>query len=518
MKQVLTFVLASIAIVSVAFFSPLASDQSRNISLTIVDEVTGKSIPGVIRVRREDASIVVPGRLVSRGWGLDAKAAISEWFVVPGEVTVELPQEKLTAEAFSGIETERVTVAVDLTKAETREVQIRLPRFVDLRQKGWYSANTHLHLSKLAREESDRYLREIPAADRLDVLFISHLERADDDKSYITNDYPTGRVRQLESAGVLVSNGEEHRHNFGPQGEGYGHVMLLGIKELVQPVSIGYGISKKHPDAPPIRAGIDTAHEQGGTAIWCHNNWGFEDVPNWFAGRLDAQNIFDGGSHDGYAESFYHYLNAGLRVPFSTGTDWFMYDFSRCYARVEGDLTPETWLAALRAGRTFITNGPLLELRVNGSEAGSTIDLSKPAELRIEATARGRLDFGHLELVQNGRAVESTPARVVDGHFEAKLEVSATASEPGWLATRTTTTAKNEYGQPIFAHTSAVYVTVAGRTICREGDVRFLLSQVESARSAIAAKAQFDTDQQRRSVLELYEQSAVALRAKLSKK
>jgi hypothetical protein len=292
--------------------------------------------------------------------------------------------------------------------------------------------------------------------------------------------------------------------------------MLLGIKELVQPVSIGNGISKKHPDAPSIRAGIDTAHEQGGTAIWCHNNWGYEDVPNWLAGRLDAQNIFDGGSHGGYEDSFYRYLNAGLRVPFSTGTDWFMYDFSRVYVRVEGELTPESWLAALRAGRTFISNGPLLELRVNGSEPGGTIELAKPAELRIEATARGRLDFGRLELVQNGRVVESAPARAADGHFEAKLEIRDTASEPGWLATRTTTTAKNEYGPPLFAHTSAVYVTVAGRTICREDDVRYLLSQVESARSAIAANARFDSDQQRRSALDLYDQSVIALRAKLS--
>jgi hypothetical protein len=105
-------------------------------------------------------------------------------------------------------------------------------------------------------------------------------------------------------------------------------------------------------------------------------------VPNWLAGRLDAQNIFDGGSHGGYEDSFYRYLNAGLRVPFSTGTDWFMYDFSRCYARVEGELTPETWLAALRAGRTFITNGPLLEFRVNDSGLGDTIALDQPASSR----------------------------------------------------------------------------------------------------------------------------------------
>jgi hypothetical protein len=517
MKRLLTLLLASATIISAAFFTPLAGTQTTNVSLTIVDEATGKPIPGVIRVRKEDSSVVAPGGLVSRGWGLDAKAAISEWFVVPGEVTVKLPQEKLMIEAISGIESDRVITSIDLTDANSREIRIRLPRFSDRRRAGWYAANTHLHLSKLSREESDRYLREIPAADRLDVLFISHLERADDDRGYITNQYPTGRLRDLEAAGVLVSNGEEHRHNFGPQGEGYGHVMLLGIKELVQPVSIGYGISKKHPDAPPIRAGIDTAHEQGGTAIWCHNNWGFEDVPNWLAGKLDAQNIFDGGSHGGYEDSFYRYLNAGLRVPFSTGTDWFMYDFSRVYARVDGELSPESWLAALRAGRTFITNGPLLEFRVNDSGPGDTIALDQPAALEISASAVGRLDFDRLEVIQNGRVIETVPTRPVDGHYAARLRVKLPVSEPGWIAARISPSAKTEYGNPLFAHTSAVYTTVGGRRIQIETDVRFLLGQLESARSAIAANARFETDSQREAVLSAYDRATSDLRDKLAK-
>ncbi len=513
MKTILAMVLAGGTILSAAFFAPAARPEIIKISLVLLDKETNKPIPGVVRFRREDGSVVFPLGLTSRGWGLDQKAQIGEWFVVPGPVTAELRSEPITIEAVSGIETERAAIQVDLTKREHRDLKLRLARFSNLRDAGWYSANTHLHLRNFSREESDRYLREIPAADRLDVLFISHLERADDDRSYITNQYRPGRLKDLESAGVVVSNGQEHRHNFGPQGEGYGHVMLLGIKELVQPVSIGIGISKKHPDSPPIRDGIDNAHDQGGTAIWCHNNWGYEDVPNWLAGRLDAQNIFDGGSHDGYAESFYHYLNAGLKVPFSTGTDWFMYDFARCYAHVADELTPETWLAVLRSGRTFITNGPLLEFRVNDSEPGDTIALDHPADMVINASAKGRLDFGRIELIQNGRVVETAPTRSVDGHYESRLRVKLHVSEPGWLAARVTSLAKTEYGHPLFAHTSAVYTPVGGRRIQLEGNVRFLLSQLESAHSAIAAKARFDTDKQREEVLGLYDRAINELQA-----
>ncbi len=515
MKTIVACLLTAAALSSAAFIGPIGRPDDVRVSLTLVKEPRRLPVPGVVRFRGADGSVIRPASLVSRGWGLDRAAAISEWCVVPGEVPVDLPAEKISIEAVSGIETDLAQVSVDLSKDGPRAIKIPIRQFSDLRKAGWFGANTHLHLSKLTREESDRYLLQVPAADRLDLLFISMLERADDDRGYITNEYPAGRQKQLESRGVHVSNGEEHRHNFGPQGEGFGHVMLLGIKEFVRPASIGFGISKQHPDAPPIRTGIDNAREQGGTAIWCHNNWGFEDVPNWLGGRLDAQNIFDGGSHGGYEDSFYRYLNAGLKVPFSTGTDWFMYDFSRCYARVDGELSPESWLAALRAGRTFITNGPLLKLSVNGSEPGATIELAKPSELRVEVTARGRLDFGQLELIKNGRVIESATAQTSAFGFSFNLNVRVNAEEPCWLAARTTTTAKNEYGQPLFAHTSAIYITVAGRTISRDEDVRFLLSQLESARSTIAAKARFDTDRQRDSVLQLYDQSAATLRSKL---
>ena len=67
--------------------------------------------------------------------------------------------------------------------------------------------------------------------------------------------------------------------------------------------------------------------------------------------RLDPNNLFDGSTLSSYKASFYQYLNAGLRVPFSTGTDWFMYDFSRAYGRVEDNLPAACWLKGLSAGR-----------------------------------------------------------------------------------------------------------------------------------------------------------------------
>lgn len=487
-----------------------APDGMSRVTLTLTDAETGRPVAGVVRITHRDGDqrvVLKPAELDSRGWGLLAKQPdIADWFVVPQAVTIELPRRAVTIEALSGLETEVAKIELDLSNGQPRETTLALKRFRKPAERGWRSANTHLHLMKLTREESDRYLRNFPAADGLDVLFVSHLKRAGADQDYVTNQYPTGRLKFLETRGVLVSNGEEHRHNFGAGGEGYGHVMLQGLKELVQPVSIGEGIAKTPPDFPPLAMGLDNAHQQDGTAIWCHNNWGFEDIPNWLAGRLDAQNIFDGGSHGSYADSFYHYLNAGLKVPFSTGTDWFMDDFARVYAEVDGELSPQSWLAALRAGRTFITNGPLLEFRVNNARIGDTLDLAQPSEVTVTANAIGRSNFELLEIVQNGQVIASESSAAA-GHFTAALRKTVKVSEPGWLAARISTANKNEYGRTLFGHTSAIYVTLDGRTIRRAADVAWLRHEVEAARTTITEKAQFDTAEQRQKVLGLYDQA-----------
>ncbi len=99
--------------------------------------------------------------------------------------------------------------------------------------------------------------------------------------------------------------------------------------------------------------------------IWAHNLFGFEDIPNWITGRVHANNIFDGSARGSYKDTYYRYLNVGLHVPFSTGTDWFIYDFSRVYVMADRPITPTEWLDRLAAGKSYITNGPLLEFTVD---------------------------------------------------------------------------------------------------------------------------------------------------------
>jgi hypothetical protein len=517
-------------LVALASFTCSAPRPDGRVSLTIELTENGRPVPGLIRVRDARGQAIPLPPLLPRGLGLAAEHPALEWYVVPGRTELRLPRERLSLEAFRGLETELSRVELGEGDWERTSLQIPLHVFLHAAGRGWRGANTHLHLKEISREDADRYLRLVPAADGLDVLFVSYLERAGADQTYVSNRYTEAELRDLgRASGVLLGNGEEHRHNFGGFEEGYGHVLFLDLRTLIRPVSVGRGIMKEGVDAPPLQEGIEEARRQGATVLWCHNNFGLEDIPNWVGGRPHAQNIFDGDPdvHGTYQDTFYRYLNAGLRVPFSTGTDWFIYDFSRAYAAVPALSTPRDWLRALEAGRTFITNGPFLDFEVEAKTAGETLRLAQAASVRVKGGALGRVDFRRLEVVRNGEVVATAPSRRQEGHFEASIETTLKVDGPCWLALRipppptkelpAAEVLRNELGGPLFAHTSAVQVDVGGRSVFQAEAAAGLLEEMKQAKGKILKNGIFADEHQRDHVLSVYALAISALEKKLAK-
>lgn len=499
---------------------PAKEADTVQVRVRLVDAETGAAIPGIVRVVRagEDKPLELPG-LYDRLRGLKPTPAVAGWCVVPaagGETT--LPRSKLRIEAVSGLETALTAEELDLRKDPPEVVTVKLRTLFRPERSDLVAGNTHLHLMNITAEDADAYLKQIPAADRLRVLFISYLERIKEDVNYVTNRYPVGDLAEFRSTGVLVNNGEEHRHNFGSKGEGYGHVMFLDIKRLVKPVSLGSGITGGGDDDRPLRPQIDDARDQGGTVLWCHNAWGFENVSETLAGRIDALNVFDGTRTGTYEDSYYRFLNVGMRLPISTGTDWFMYDFSRVYAKVPGELTIPKWLAALKAGRCQATNSPLLTLTVDGKEIGDVLNLSEPKTVRVEATATGRHDFQKLQLVENGQVIQSEPAKEKDGVWTARLVREVRLDGPAWFAARIDSDAKNELGRQLFAHTSPVYVDSAGKRVFDVEAGRLMLRRLEQAQEEIRARGKFGDPAARDKILAIYSETATDLARRISRR
>jgi prolyl oligopeptidase len=478
------------------------------LTVTLRDAGSGEKLAGLVRISLADKGKFLPLKYaVERG---------NHWFSIDAGQTLEVPRAKLAIEALHGLEWEAGRSVVDLTGRKQASVEVELRRFYDTTARLLFSGNTHVHLRELTRAEADNYLDVVSRGDDLDLVYVSHLRRIPDERVYISNTYTPGDLLRLSRRGVLFTWGEEHRHNFTGFGEGYGHVMFLDIKGLVRPVSIGPGIMRSGTDGRPMQAGILQAHEQDATVVWCHNKFGMEDVPNWLAGVLDAQNIFDGGNHGSYEDTYYRYLNLGLKVPFSTGTDWFIYDFSRVYTPVKKPISSQTWLESLRQGKSFITNGPLLELSADEASIGETVQVPPGGKVRVRGKATGRVDFGKLQLIHNGEVVHEVASKPKERHFVAEIDLKLPVETSGWLAMRIPRgEIKSELDRELFAHTSAVYLDVAGRPVFRADTARELIEEMKQSMAVISEKGKFADDAERASVLDVYKKGIQVLEKRL---
>jgi hypothetical protein len=137
---------------------------------------------------------------------------------------------------------------------------------------------------------------------------------------------------------------------------------------------------------------------------------------------------------------------------------------------------------AYRAGRTFATNGPLIELKVGDALPGDEIALADDNQdllVNVEAVSIGRLE--RVEIIANGKSVRTLtsaePHRIA-GSFSLPADESlwiaakALGSEDRHLAAELE---GRKIGPGQFAHTSPVYVLVKGRPIlaAQKQDARY---------------------------------------------
>ena len=379
-----------------------------------------------------------------------------------------------------------------------RDFAVRL--LWDLHASGWYSGNTHTHYNVDIEETVDDRLRLVPSAEAVDVSVISYLIR--NKLPYASNRIPIGRLPQFSGDGTILDMGEECRNNSLPNSSslGYGHCLFLNIPRLVEPASTGVlSADGKSPDFPTLSMLCAKARSIGGTRIWCHNGQGLEAPVAVALGQTDAMNIADGLPVE--YDSYYRYLNCGFRLPISTGTDWWEYDHNRVFSQVKGEFHYESWLDGLRAGRTFISNGPLLQLEVNGSGPGGTVNSTRP--VKVVARALSRVPFERLEIVHDGEVVASQTA--LDNQ-EARLEREIAIANNGWIAARVAGGTKTRFGFAVFAHTNPVYIDHGRPLPLRVGAARGWVQQITTSMSFIRKSYRFANEADQAIALGRFEQ------------
>ena len=450
---------------------------------SLIDDATGKPTAAKIRVVNTGTDqAYLPDNAIKT-------MPKRTYFYARGSYEIAVPPGRYQIEVVRGISHKTVVDYTEVGSAITHVLDFRIPVLKDMHGSGWYSGNTHTHYALEIDEDPDDRLRMVPPAEALDVSVISYLIRGD--SPYITNRYPVGRLPQFSKDGTIMDMGEEARNNRTFGGFGYGHVLFLNIPRALEPVSTGLlAKAKNAPDFPTLSMLCAEARSIGGTTVWCHNGSGIESPIAAALGHMDAYNLADGleANYDRY----YRLLNCGLRIPASSGTDWWIYDHNRVFVQVEGSFTYESWIAGLRAGRTFVSNGPLLELKVNDQRPGGIANTS--GLLRVSATAISRLPFERVQILYNGEIV-AEQASLKD--HEATLEREIRVDRGGWIAARVSGGSKTHAGFTVFAHTSPIYVRVEGTPHRRAEAAGAFVDEIEDSIQSIRKHYAFAKDADR---------------------
>ena len=191
---------------------------------------------------------------------------------------------------------------------------------------------------------------------------------------------------------------------------------------------------------------------------------------------------------------YYQYLNAGFQLPMAAGTDKSGGDIpvgsNRVYVQTKGSSGFAAWLAGIKAGAGFVTNGPILDFDVDGHGSGEVVAFQGTKTVKVRATARSILPFTTIEIVMNGRPVAHTLKLVqanppVDGVYTLETEATVRLEESSWLAARAfadpdITPRLLPRESSVFSHTNPVYFLDGGRRVREESAIVYLRKSVKA--------------------------------------
>jgi hypothetical protein len=361
-------------------------------------------------------------------------------FYVEGGFDIRVPPGTYHLTVSKGFEYDQQTLTLDLAPGAAVTRDIRLRRWVDMPSRGWYSSDDHIHLRRSPNDDAN-ILRWIAAED---IHVGNLLEMGDFWATYFTQ-YSFGKRGRYQGDGRVLVAGQEE-----PRTPEIGHTISLGASEMVRSQREYYAFDRL----------FDRVHELGGITGFAHQGFLFHGyrgmAMNTLRGKTDFLELAQFCAPEGPLPTryYYHFLDLGFRLTALAGSDfpWCgngvpRIGNARFYTYTgESALNYESWFAAMKAGHTFVTTGPMLLLKANGHLPGDAFDIAPGARIEITAEALGQ-GVQKVEIIGHGKTLATGTNRAA---------VSITPTHGLWIAARC------EAGPGQVAHTTPVYVTVNG--------------------------------------------------------
>jgi hypothetical protein len=269
----------------------------------------------------------------------------------------------------------------------------------------------------------------------------------------------------------------------------------------------------------------DIAHAQEALVGAVHP---FDDVPDPFAtpaqritdelpvdvalGKLDYMEIVGFSDHKSTAAVWYRLLNLGFKLPAGAGTDATanyaapirgQVGFDRVYVWVPVlPLNLREWMEGIKKGRTFATNGPLIEFKLGEEIVGGELQLDgAKAAVPFSAKMRSVVPIDHLEVVCNGKVVQSLKLEGLRDWADATGTIPL--RESGWCLLRAWSE-KPEY--PVmdtypYATTSPVYVSIGGKRAYSQEDADYFKAWIDRTLEITDAYPDWNSAEEKRLVM-----------------
>jgi hypothetical protein len=383
---------------------------------------------------------------------------------------------------------------------EPVEVTIPLRRWIDMAARGWYSGETHVH----------RQLDELPTAMLADDLNVAlpltyWVTRAYTPPSSGDKNSPPSeaRVIRVDRTHVIYPRNTEYEI-FTVDGKRHalGAIFALGHKSVLD------------RGVPPIAPIARQVHEEGGLLELDKHAWPwsmmlvatakvdlyeltnnhlwrtdfyFRRFNEQYAAPLmhvemDQQGMTERGWIDFTLNNYYTLLDCGFRLRPTAGTASGVHPvplgFGRVYVHTDGDFTYERWMQGLDAGRSFVTTGPLLDVRLNGKLPGETFSQGdETKEYGFTGSAFSARLLSKIEVVADGRVVQTlkpvnTPRE--SGGYESPVEAQFAVSSSTWFCVRCWS--PTDDGRLRFAHSAPWHVDVENRPLRpRREEIEYLI-------------------------------------------
>lgn len=467
--------------------SPPVTAQPGKVTLLVEEAGSGAPVPARVHLRNSDGEAIrAPGLPFHR-----------THFTMPGEVTLELESGTYRYEVERGPEHEARQGAFTVMAGRGEKIVIRIGRLFDLNAEGWWPGDLHVHrpaeeMKLLMRAEDlhvapvitwwnnrNRWRDEAPPADLLmcfDRDRYCHVMAGEDEREggallYFHLDRPlpiTGAAREHPSPMKFLSLARER------DGEAWIDIEKPFWWDAPVWLALGrvdsIGIANNHM----TREGMFSNPKP---AAWTEEAWGrprdYERLPSPQGNGFWSQEIY------------YHALNTGMRIPPSAGSASGVLPnplgYNRVWVHAGVELDYRKWWENLRAGRCFVSNGPLLRCRVDGQLPGHVFRMpAAGGVLDLDGALDARDPVARVEIVVNGRVAQSFgPGDVAGGRLRATIRID----ESGWFLVRAIADNPENFQ---FASTGPFYVEVGGAAArVSRSSARFFLDWVRERRDRI---------------------------------